>query len=382
MYSQNCKARTLSLFLLPRRRISVRATYLTIAALSLLPFFPASAQTNIVIVPGAGLSANANALAAMNAAAAQWASFFSDPITITINADITATGGSSFGTTAPVTLQGGYDTIRNAIATDATASASSSDNIATALPSAAQFTANLPAGRSVSGNLQLTKADAKALGFGGLDSAFGVSDGSISFNSAFPYDFNRANGITPGSVDFQTVALREIGHILGFISVVDTIDTTSAAQLPSVSPTPLDLFRFGLGAGPHSTANFTAFARDLRPGVEAVFSDAISEQRLSTGAINGDGRAAGHWKDDALTGTFIGVMDPTVAAGTMADITAADLHVFDLLGYDLKAVPEPQITALCAMITVLWLVCSKQSVLKWCMGEDVRSKKRCSRQES
>jgi hypothetical protein len=44
------------------------------------------------------------------------------------------------------------------------------------LPTAAQFTATLPAGRSLGGNVIVSKANAKALGFTGLDAQFVTSD--------------------------------------------------------------------------------------------------------------------------------------------------------------------------------------------------------------
>ena len=53
----------------------------------LLVSVPAGA-TPILINPGAGLAANLPALASFNRAAAEWGSIFSDPITVTVAADL------------------------------------------------------------------------------------------------------------------------------------------------------------------------------------------------------------------------------------------------------------------------------------------------------
>jgi len=324
----------------------------------------AAGTFNIVIVPGAGLSSNAPALAAFNRAALAWSGRIADPITVTINADLSTTqpgGGtfptSLFGATAPVNLAGGYDVIRNAMVADANAQPPSANNqIIANLPTAAQFTATLPSGRSLNGNINITKANAKAIGFTGLDAppasgGFGPSDGNITLNSGFAYDYDNTNGVSPGAQDFQSIATREIGHILGFNSSVDTIDTTTSAQAPTIAPTTLDLFRFASsGAGhPTTAAGFTTAPRNLTPGADDVTSDLTSEHRMSTGVQNGDGNSAGSWKADALTTQYIGIMDPTAALGTTEPVTDADFRALDLIGYDVATVPEP---VGCAMLAV------------------------------
>ncbi len=313
---------------------------------------------NIVIVPGPGLAANAPALAAFNNAAAAWASRISDPITVTINADLTTTGpnGNPFGSntigaTQTVTLQGGYDTVRNAMVSDAAAQPAFTQNqIVTALPTSAQFSATLPSGRSLSGNLLVTKANAKALGFTGLDAppasgGFGPSDAIIDFNTNFTFDYDNSNGVSPGEIDFQTSATHEIGHVLGFTSSVDTIDTTTSATTPTISPTTLDLFRFGrLSGNPATTSDFTTFSRNLVPGVDTITDDTTNEYRMSTGINGGDGEQASHWKDNNFTGSLIGIMDPTLPAATVENLTDADFRAIDLIGYDVT--PEPGAVAM------------------------------------
>ncbi|HEY0009621.1 MAG TPA: NF038122 family metalloprotease [Tepidisphaeraceae bacterium] len=207
--------------------------------------------------------------------------------------------------------------------------------------------------------VSFNKANAKALGFSGLDEQFGAADATITFNSSFAFDFDNRDGVTPGQTDFETVATHEIGHALGFVSDVDFVDTfapTSTNPIGVVLPTTLDLFRFdnvGLGTDPLTPAEFQLFARSLVPGNDEIFDDITNEFRMSTGRLKGDGRQGSHWKDDAITGMYIGIMDPTLAPGVAFPITQADLRAFDLIGYEI--VPEPTLLAAIGLLALTTL---------------------------
>ena len=302
----------------------------------------ARAAFDIQLIAGSSLANNAPALAAFNRAAAAWESRFTDNVTVFINADVTSTGFSSaniIGQTSSNYVGYAYDTVRNRLASDA--SNEPSNAIVAALPSYAQFSSNvqLPAGRTLSGNVFLTTANAKAAGF----TVNGSSDATITFNSGFSFDYDNSNGVSPNAVDFETVATHEIAHALGFVSVVDEINAGETL----VDPNPLDLYRFG---GRVNAATFGPAQRELRPGVGAAFSDANVSYNLSTGVTssefpNTDGNQASHWEADEITRQYIGIMDPTLSAGMVSPITSADLRAFDLIGYDLANVPEPTVLA-------------------------------------
>ncbi len=316
---------------------------------------------DIVIDPGPTLAANSAALDAFNRAAARWESFIADPITVNINADLASfSSRNTIGSASSVTLFAPYSTIRNALVTDAgdelDQTGGFDDNITTFLPTAANFSATLPTGTSLSGNLSATKANLKALGFTGLDATFGPNDATIRFNNAFTFDFDNRDGVN--GTDFETVALHEIGHALGFISVVDEVNEGAT----SIAPTTLDLYRFtdDTAADPETFAEFTTAPRQLTPGVEAVFDEIVAEYQLSTGTSpssfpNVDGQQASHWKDASpgvpnASPFLIGVMDPTLAAGQVFPITMADLRAFDLIGYEIGVVPEPGTGALVVIV--------------------------------
>ena len=312
------------------------------AARSGAPRELALAGFDIVLVPGPGLAANPDALAAFERAAARWEAFITDPVVVTIDADFADLGDPGIiGQAGSSLLQGPFDLIRDALVADADAD----DEVVAGMPTAAEFSASLPAGFTLSGFVMATKASLKALGFTGLDETFGTSDATITFNETFSFDLDNADGVDPGTIDLETVAVHEIGHALGFLSAVDSIDGAIAG---SVTPSTLDLYRFAeRGSNPTSAARFTRTARSAIPGREEVLDDVESESPLSTGVFSGDGRQASHWKDDVLIGRYVGVMDPTLAAATVEPITAADRRAVDLIGYDVVpaslcgAVPEP-----------------------------------------
>jgi hypothetical protein len=299
---------------------------------------PALAGFHIELVPDAGLAANPAALAAFRRAAGQWEAVISSPVVVTINAGLSDLGDSRIiGQTFSRRFYSPYPTIRDAIV-----AAHVDEPVVAAMPTAAQFTASIPTGFTLDGTVSATKANLKALGFTGLDAMSGPSDATVTFNSGFSFDFDNRDGVTAGTIDFETVAAHEIGHVLGFQSSVDVIDTTSPR---AIKLAPLDLLRFADGAGsdPSTTADFTTFGRNLVPGVEAVFDDTSDEWRMSTGRLLGDGRQASHWKDDALTGVFIGIMDPTLRSATVQTVSVPDERAIELIGWDVT-VASPSTT--------------------------------------
>jgi hypothetical protein len=313
--------------------------FLVVLAACLASSVPGSPAV-ISINPTPSLASNLAALNAFNRAAGRWGTLLRDVVTVNIDADLRSFGPGSANTIGQADsrlLQADYSTIRNAMVADG--ALEFDDAILAALPVAAQFQAYVPPGFSLSGNVVATKANLKAMGFGGLDSAFGAQDALIEFNSGFAFDFDSSNGITPGSIDFETVAAHEIGHALGFVSAVDDVDfLVSTSATAALSLYALDLFRFRPEDLPSNAAGFTTNPRSLLPGAPARFSDASANYPFSTGAFTGDGRQASHWKDLAIP---VGMMDPTLASGQIFRISNADLRALDLIGWDTAAVPEP-----------------------------------------
>jgi hypothetical protein len=287
---------------------------------------------DIVLVPGPTLSANPAAIAAFNRAAAQWETRLSDPITITLTADI---GPLAFGTaqTSPFIVQDNFDFFRNRMVADAL-DEGPDDAIVASLPTFANFTAVLPTGSSLNGSMLATKANMKAMGIGNLDVVFGPNDANITFNVNRPFDYDSSDGVGLTQRDFESTAVHEIGHALGFISIVEI------AASGAIMPNPLDLFRFQNGSSTldPTVATFGTTPRFLIRGGSPMFDDGVNEWLMSSQL---DGFGASHWKADELTGNYVGVMDPSGINGWAAPITDADLRAFDLIGYEVVTVPQP-----------------------------------------
>ncbi len=155
---------------------------------------------------------------------------------------------------------------------------------------------------------------------------------SIGFNSNVKFDFDSSDGVDPDKLDFETLALREFGRILGFTSNAGVGETEPSKKAYA---TVWDFFRFRPGV---TFEDINRAKRAMLSGNEHVYFAGGEELPLSTGksdGTGGDGNPAGHWKDDALTGRYIGIMDPTLAFGERGGVTAYDLDAIHFMGYQL-----------------------------------------------
>ncbi len=315
-----------------------------------------------------GVGIGTQARAGFEAAGALFSGLFRDNITIRLDVRFSALGAGVLGSTGSTTNTVAYNSVRNALSADAKTFWDDTAVGALGIAPISFVTNEPPAAGAIdsrlrfldgnntadNNNLNVNTAQMKAMGLTPVYAANnpGGRDGSVSFSSAFTWDFDPTDGITPGSFDFVGVAAHEIGHALGFRSGVDLADVNAlpGVALPGARGlndlgwgTVHDLFRYGRFDG--------EFVRDWSIGGSSCYS--INAKNclalLSTGRRNGDLRQASHWKDDLLLNIVppIGLMDPTATGpgGTRPAqvFTKADLIAFDLMGYDLSAgVPEPQ----------------------------------------
>ena len=204
-------------------------------------------------------------------------------------------------------------------------------------------------------------------------------DASITFSSAFNFDFDPTDGISQGTQDFVSVAIHEMGHALGFTSGTDLYDfyggnpavggvrgpgyaTGLATDWDSLAGTAVgvwDLFRYSTNGPANSGFDPETGKRYLQldPNRGAAFSidgvtffnqmnSGVAEfANLSTGRYNGDGQQASHWKDENgftdengcfVSNRQIGVMDPTSGTCQPGLVTANDVAAFDAMGYTLN----------------------------------------------
>ncbi len=284
------------------------------------------------------------AKAAFIRAAQNWESQILSPISIVVDVDFGTTffgerydSALTIGATEPqfIGSRTGYASIRAALI------AGASSNAETTLYNA------LPGGQLPTDQGALTAVITEASVFRalGLISATANPDTEqqlgtpprIGFNSVFPFDFDPSNGIAFNRIDFDAVATHEIGHALGFLSFVGEkeLDPAFAATV-----TVLDFFRFRPGV---NLTTFPTAQRILASGGAQIFFGGGVELGLSTGrgdSTGGDENQASHWKDDALTGLYLGVMDPTASNGQREQITQNDLHAFDTIGYRVRSAQQ------------------------------------------
>ena len=279
-------------------------------------------------------------IAAFRRAANTWAARIKTPITITINVDygVDTPSGSAFpdgvvGSTSAGSVVVDYKTARaNLIAS---ASSQLESAIYNSLPAS-----TVPVNTGNGSAIEVTRSIGQALGFVPLDPNTAVA--TISFNKNFPFDFNPDNGIDSSQLDFVGTATHEIGHALGFFS--------DAGEGSSTPVTNWDLFRFRSGTTP---STFPTAQRIMTTGGTQVYyttqnfiveGSSTNELGLSTGGPDGnagDGSQSSHWKDDDLTGRYIGIMDPTIDLGELMLTTENDFSAMESFGWNLVSSVAP-----------------------------------------
>ncbi len=289
----------------------------------------------IVLDVSPEVAANQEFMAAIERAVLRWENLVRSPVRILYQVDFTS--GEPFIAAAQSSILGNgpYQDTRSALI--ARAGVDTIDYIS-ALP-LSQFPHIGNGGTNSIPIYGDTRAVRKSLGFSDPGD-ISVADGIIVFNTDFVFDLDNSDGVTPDTIDLESVMIHEIGHTMGFVSGVDS----------QFIRTSLDLFRFGIDGESNDPGSLddisdTSVLRELRIGVEAAIDTVGAVQpfteplRLSTGT-DGDGRQASHWKDDQLLGLDrpIGVMDPTVPLDRLAPdfFTSADRLAFRLLGWDLS----------------------------------------------
>jgi hypothetical protein len=303
----------------------------------------------IILRATAQLEANPTAKQAFIAAAAQWETLIKDPITINLDVDF---GTTFFGTPFPnsnilgqtetqlLFSTGNYPEIRQRLINRATGSegtlyaALPGGTVPSDIGSVDTVLLATPLMRALA-LLQPIADDNEEGGPGNIG-----PPPRIGFNSNFGFDFNPGDGISSNLTDFDAVAVHEMGHALGFNSLVGDREQTPSDPLAVCA---WDIFRFRPGTA--NLNNFSTVQRILSSGGTQVHFAGGPELGLSTGKpsepVGGDGNQGSHWKADELSGIFIGVMDPTIARGQRYSMTANDQSAIDNFGYTIIAAPAP-----------------------------------------
>lgn len=294
-----------------------------------------STNLTIILRATAQLEAEPEAKAAFLRAAAAWEAIINSPVTIYLDADY---GTTNFGspwssgvlgsTSSPSLSNVGYSTVRTNLINGA--NTPEKQAIYQALPAG-----SVPTDSGNVSTVSVSSSIGRAIGL--LNPTAQPTDNAarIGFNSNFTFDFNRSDGIT--GTDFESVAVHEIGHALGFTS-----------RSGSTTPTPAmwDLYRFRSGT---TSGTFTNAARIMTIGgptsnSQYYFVPGETEIGLSDGGPSGssdnnaDGNQSSHWRQASRNGGvlagYIGIMDPRIPAGITRLITDNDTKALNIFGYN------------------------------------------------
>ena len=207
--------------------------------------------------------------------------------------------------------------------------------------------------------IDMTRANAKALGL--IEDTHDPSlDGYILMNDLSESSINWS--YTPGQsvarhIDYFSVAVHEIGHVLGFVSGLDKYEPVKFSDKKQAkkhfkgdwstlndyinnvmgAATPLDMFRYSkdsLKLAKHYDRNVI----DLSVGEKTYFGAGKLDYQYATGKGKfGDGFQASHWKEKKQKGgnKTTGIMDPLMSLGNSRHISDRDLRAMDAIGYDL-----------------------------------------------
>jgi len=312
-------------------------------AILLLSATPAFSFTTFNMTYDSSLSGHTDIQNAYTTAANNWGAILGDSITVKLTVEYKSLGTGILSQTNPNMLLGLYDPFRDMVSTNA----GETNGIAEAallpnLPNSSQFSANLPSGFGLGGYMGMSSANYHALG-----GTFGLtsSDGTIVLSSNALWDTDPSDGITAGYYDLQGMAMHQIAHALGFTSEVNRIDQLLSVNQTAgdIAPTTLDLFRFSTADLSNPLFNFTTATRELTPGGSHSFYMDTTSVLMATGALNGDGDTASHWKD----GLGLGLMAPSPSTGVALALSNNDLVALDLIGWDIDVepastyIPEP-----------------------------------------
>ena len=195
--------------------------------------------------------------------------------------------------------------------------------------------------------VDMTRAAAKAVGLlENSNAGYDDWDGYITMNSSFNWSYDVLNGPGDNEVDFFSVAIHELGHQLGFTSVVDRIvsdlqnNSSSSSSSASVSSSSSSSSSFASASSSSSGSSSFASASSSSSGSgSSSFASASSSSSSGSGsssfatacattdnysAINDDFTSLAMVEEGTINCVEVGTID-TINAGMTQNAHALDL---------------------------------------------------------
>jgi hypothetical protein len=250
-------------------------------------------------------------------AAGIWESRISSNVTVNVQVGMVTLAPNIIGQAGSQWYNASYSDFRTSVAQSATTSVDAA--FLSTLPNSSNYTRLINQTNDTPGTnpyatwvdtqsmIFINGGNAKALGL--LSATNSALDALIQFNTAFSFDYNRSNGISFNQMDFVGAAAHEIGHALGFASIVDEIDMYGGNAVDFLNM-PLDFMRY-------STTSFALGISDVSAGPISKFTyiNGISIP-MSLGVNIGDGQQASHFN---VSGN-LGIMSPTASYGQKLEV--------------------------------------------------------------
>ena len=296
-------------------------------------------RSGLNIVFSCDASVPAAAVTALEQAAVYLEGLFSDPITVTVNINFAPLGSGILGGTSVyyTATPPAWITTR----ADLVAGMDGDDYIQAFLPSGT----TVPV-RYDGSSATVTDENRCYFSLANYAAAIGSivgASGATTFSNQMSWDYDPSNGVSGGAYCFQSVALHEVGHVLGFVSRAESW------YQPNTDITAMDIYRFQRtdGANDYNPDDVTEFG--IRPRLvdyNNPSDDQSSNLFTSVGAdveyqmSDGSPYQASHFRQ----GYVSAIMQPAMSSGSTFYpnfYRAADIAMFDAVGWDYPPNAQP-----------------------------------------